>query len=119
VHFWSHAFPTFGTTGIETYGSFHPGLRLWQHPPICSVNHTIGFCASSPRHYGSYYHVLVKSIFGKLSYFIFYLTGLTGLFGFLFFTTFQKKVVKPNPPAVEKILPKLAAGRSNYAINSD
>jgi hypothetical protein len=37
---------------------------------------------------------------GFLSDFIFYWTestGFTGLFGFIFFATFQKKVVKPNP----------------------
>jgi len=32
-----------------------------------------------------------------LSDFIFYWTGSTGLFGFIFFATFQKKVAKPNP----------------------
>jgi hypothetical protein len=103
VHFWLHAFPIFCTTEIEMYGSFHPGLRVWQHPPIYSVNHTTGSCESSPRHYGSYHHVPVKSIFGKLSDFIFYRTGLTGFTGYFFgFPDESQKFQSPS--ANEKIV---------------
>ena len=40
-----------------------------------------------------------------------------GLFGFLFFATFQKKVAKRNPPAAEKIILILSVERPNYSIN--
>jgi hypothetical protein len=39
----------------------------------------------------------VQEIKIRLSFYLLSLTGLIGLFGFISFATFQKKVAKPNP----------------------
>jgi len=58
VHFWGHVSSVSGTTEIEMYGSCHPGLRVWQHSPIDSVNHTTGSCGWLFRHFVAWHHVI-------------------------------------------------------------
>jgi hypothetical protein len=86
------------------YGNCHPGLFVWQHPPICSANHTTGCYGSIPRHSCSSFSLRIN--IGKLSDFIFYWTGLTGFTGYfisahwaeLSFATFFWKVAKKRNP---------------------